>query len=203
MALTARETGGKSFDPVPEALHSAVCYAVFDLGTHPQERWNKRVHKVLITWEIPELRIEIEKNDVTLDLPRALSKRYTLSLHEKANLRKDLETWRGRKFTPEELDGFDLKKLLGVSAQIQVIHADSNGKTYANISAVVPSKDKLTPENPVKYFSFEEDGDIPEGTPEWIVELIQGSDEWQMKTAAFGGDDDSPPIDSYDDDIPF
>ena len=36
---------------------------------------------------------------------------YTLCLHERAALRKDLESWRGRKFTEQELDGFDLEKL--------------------------------------------------------------------------------------------
>jgi len=37
-----------------------------------------------------------------------ISKRYTMSLGEQSTLRKDLESWRGKKFTPEELQGFDL-----------------------------------------------------------------------------------------------
>ena len=37
-----------------------------------------------------------------------LRKDYKNSLHEKAGLRKDLEAWRGRRFTDAELAGFDL-----------------------------------------------------------------------------------------------
>src|SRR3990167_2490369 len=58
---------------------------------------------------------------------------------EKANLRKHLEAWRGKKFTKEELDGFDVEKLLGVNCQLQVIHnLSDNGGTFANVQAIVP-----------------------------------------------------------------
>jgi len=64
---------------------------------------------------------------------------YTLSLHERAALRKDLESWRGRKFTEIELDGFDLERLIGVNAQVQVTQdLSDDGTTYANVSTVVP-----------------------------------------------------------------
>jgi hypothetical protein len=67
-------------------------------------------------------------------------KRYTLSLHEKANLRRELETWRGKKFTAEEGEGFDLEKLLGANCQLQVIHNEKDdGTVYANVQAIVPA----------------------------------------------------------------
>ena len=67
---------------------------------------------------------------------------YTLSLHERAALRKDLESWRGRKFTEMELDGFDLEKLLGVNAQVAVTHdLGDDGTIYANVSTVVPPRE--------------------------------------------------------------
>jgi hypothetical protein len=65
---------------------------------------------------------------------------FTNSLHEKSRLRPMLEAWRGRKFTNEELDGFDLEKLIGANCQVQVIHAITDKGTYANIQAVVPKQ---------------------------------------------------------------
>lgn len=66
--------------------------------------------------------------------------RYTLSLHEKSKLRPMLEAWRGRKFTNEELEGFDLERLLGANCQVQVCHnISSDGQVYANVQAVVPA----------------------------------------------------------------
>jgi hypothetical protein len=123
-----------SFAPCPEGLHQAVCVDVVDLGIQ-KSAFGER-HKVEIRWQVDE----------TDDRGRRfeLRKWYTLSLHEKSNLRKDLECWRGRKFTEEELKGFDLERLLGVNCQLQVIHNISDeGRTYDNVQAIVPHNSKL------------------------------------------------------------
>ena len=49
-----------------------------------------------------------KKSDI---IARTISATYTLSLGERSNLRKMLESWRSRAFTPEELQGFDLEKV--------------------------------------------------------------------------------------------
>jgi hypothetical protein len=181
MGLTAKDKGGGDFTPIPEDLHLAVCYGIWDIGTQFSERWEKSVHKVVIVWEIPKCRGDFERDGKTVNLPRAISKRYRLSLHKKADLRKDLESWRGRKFSEEELKGFDLKKLLGAPCQIQVLHNKVDDKVFANIAAITkaPPGPKLTPENPLKFFSFEEVMDIPEGTPQWIIDLIKNAEEYK------------------------
>jgi len=181
MGLTAKDKGGGDFTPIPEDLHLAICYGIWDIGTQFSERWEKSVHKVVIVWELPNCRGEFEKDGKKLDLPRAISKTYRISLHKKADLRKNLESWRGKQFSEEELKGFDLKKLLGVPCQIQVLHNKVDNKTYANISAITkaPAGTKLKPENPIKFFSFEDGVDIPENTPEWIVDLIKNAEEYR------------------------
>lgn len=206
MGLMAKEGGGKQFDPVSEGVHAAVCYSIFDLGTQHDEKFDKDQHKVLLIWELPGERIEIEKDGATQDLPRVISRKYTLSLGDKANLRKDLETWRGRSFTKEEKEGFDLKNVLAKSCQLQVIHKTVEGKTYANISAIIPmpkGSKPLVPENPVRFYSIADDRDqIPEGTPKWIVDQIKESDEWKYLVS--GGDrTEEPPPPLVDDEIPF
>lgn len=211
MGLTAKHTGGANFDPVSEGLHHAVCYALYDLGTQWNETFGKSTHRVLIAWEIPDERIQVEKDGKTKDLPRAISKEYTLSLHEKAQLRKELESWRGKAFSDHELEGFDLTKLLGANCMVQVIHKKKSDKTYANVSNVVQlmkGTSKKSPENPTRYFSFEEHQDnIPEGTPDWIIDKIKASEEWQYTQGEYGKGEPDVPYDDApspsDDDIPF
>ncbi|GEM_PF-4521665 len=53
-------------------------------------------------------------------------------------LRRDLENWRGRPFTREELRGFDLFKVLGTACQLMVTHTSQGEETYANVTAVQP-----------------------------------------------------------------
>ena len=206
MGLIAKESGGSGFAPVNEGLHQAVAYSLYDLGTHFNEKFNKHAHQILIIWEIPGERIDIDKDGEKLNLPRAISKKYTLSLGEKANLRKDLQTWRGRAFTAEELKGFDMKNILGKSCQIQIIHNKKDEKIYANITAIMPTPKgsiPLTPENPVRFYSIIDHGqNIPEGTPDWITDIIKESDEWVNFKPTGPGDE---PLQNFypEDDIPF
>ena len=209
MGLTVKKK--VNFDPVPQGLHHAVCYGLYDLGTQFDEHFGKHTRKVLIAWEIPGERILIEKDGVKFDLPRAISRQYTQSLHEKANLRKDLESWRGKAFTTEELEGFNLKTILGTNCMIQVIHKKKDDKVYANVSNIVSllkGMVKMQPENPLRYFSFEDGDIIPEGTPDWISDLIKASVEWQQIQGGGMPEQDSPTIDDGlgdvdDSSIPF
>lgn len=202
MGLTAKDKGGGDFQPIPEDLHLAVCYGIWDLGTQFSEKWGKAARKVVIVWELPHCRGDFEKDGKKVNLPRAISKRYTVSLHQKAELRKDLESWRGRKFTEEELKGFDLKRLLGVPCQIQVLHTKKDDKIYSNIAAITkaPTGTKIVPENPMKFFSFEDGAPIPEGTPDWIMDLIKHSEEYHFEP---GSHDDGFSDAGPGEDIPF
>ena len=213
MGLTAKDTGeGQTFDPIPQKVHHGICVAVIDLGTHLNPTFGKKVHKVLITWELPNERIIIEKESGPENLPRWISAKYTLSLHEKANLRKLLESWRGKGFTMKELEGFDLKNILTVNCMVQVIHNTKDDKTYANVSTVIPlmeGMEKKEAENPYLYFSFEEDFDIPEGVPDWVVDIIKDSDEWKKQFSPKGSgssQEEQSPFDGPEpdeDQIPF
>ena len=123
---------GGSFELAPEGTHSAVCVDVVDLGdlTVVYGGKEKTQHKVKIVWQIDEARKDGK--------PFQVNKRYTCSLHEKANLRKDLESWRGRGFTDEECAGFDIEALVGVSCMLNLIHnKGSKGDTFANVSGVM------------------------------------------------------------------
>ena len=130
MSIIAKNTK-RDFIPAPEGLWPAVCIDVVDIGMK-ETPWGQS-HKVEVRWVISETMVNTGK-------PFMLVKRYTLSLHEKANLRRELETWRGKKFTDDELEGFDLEKLLGINCQLQIIHNQKgDGEVYANVQAIVPA----------------------------------------------------------------
>jgi hypothetical protein len=81
-------------------------------------------------WELPEELMDDGK-------PFVISKFYTNSLNEKATLRADLMSWRGRDFTSEELRGFDLQSILGAPCLINVVH-DENKKAKVTSVAKLP-----------------------------------------------------------------
>jgi hypothetical protein len=144
-----------------------------------------------------------------------ISKNFTLSLAEKATLRKDLQTWRGREFTAEELRGFELKNVLGAWAMISVIKSTgNNGKEYTNIAAImqVPPQVKKAglPEghNKPSIFSIDEpDMTMFDTFSDGLKQKIQGSPEWQAREGQQYAKNESASkssgFDDMDDDIPF
>lgn len=199
--------------PVPAGVQHAVCYQVIDIGTQPQHGNFPSRRKVMIVWELPNERGVFEAKDgSTNELPRAISKDYTLSLDKKANLRKDLEAWRGRPFTAEEAEGFEVGKLLGANCQLNVVHKPSADGTriYANVAGIMPlakGMKILAPENPTILFDLPKQGpvDFPQNLPEWMCDRIKASDEYKdlinPPQRQQGSADRSEP--ALEEDVPF
>jgi hypothetical protein len=140
--LIARDTGKTSdFIPVPSGMHLARCYRIVDLGTQ-KSVWQdktKHLHKIMIQWEIHSEDDDGKPLRTAKGEPMSISKNYTNVLGEKATLRTDLASWRGRDFTEEERRGFNLKNILGQWCMLTVARTPGkNGKEYSNIVAVSP-----------------------------------------------------------------
>ena len=197
MAIIAKAESSVGFEPIPEGVHTALCTALVDLGMQYSEKFGKSTRKVMITWELPDE--TYTKDDVKL--PRTLSKEYSLGLSEKSNLRKDLQAWRGKAFTDEELAGFDLKNVLGKGCQIQLIHTESNGKKYANIASIMGLPKGMTIPEPKELLYFDlgdaECKKLLEKVPEWIANKVRESETWQQMN------DDVAVVTGTDDDLPF
>ena len=185
MPIVKAESKGNS-DPVPSGVHHAVCYAAIDLGTqdpgNPQFRPSR---KVMLMWELPHETINTESGPK----PRVISSEYTMSIGKKATLRGVLESWRGKPFSNQELESFDLKNILGANCQLNVVHkagkADPS-RVYARIQSVVPLVKGMVPLKPVSdivCYDIPESGNIviPESIPEWIRGKIMASDEWKAR----------------------
>jgi hypothetical protein len=184
MALLAKEKGS-DFTPAPSGSHVARCIAVIDLGTQYSARFDKESHKVRIMWELPNERKVFSPDKG--EEPFVVGKEFTLSLNRNSALRPLLESWRGRAFTAKELEGFELKALLGAPCQLNIIHEEHEGKTYANIASVAPLMKGYTPPPqviPSRYYELEQGKDaVYAALPEWLREKIDGCVEWKEKTA--------------------
>ena len=148
MPIIAKAGESRSFVPCPPGLHQGVCCDVVDLGmvkTQFGDGEAKLKHMVRIVWQVDHAMEDGKRFTV--------QRRYTLSLHEKAALRHDLESWRGKPFTFDELAGFDLERLIGVNGQLNVMHQTRDGETYANVQGIVPlgrGMTKMTVENYIR-----------------------------------------------------
>lgn len=129
MALIIK--AGGDFTPAPEGLWPGVCVDVVDKGIVKSAMYKPR-HMLQIRWI---LNAEPPLPD---GRPHMAVRSFGATLGEQSALRPFLEAWRGKKFTDEELHGFDIETVIGVCGQIQALHNSHNGKTYGNVQAVVP-----------------------------------------------------------------
>lgn len=182
MTTIVATQGTNEFPKVPTGVHNARCVRVIDLGTQRNDYGGNITYKrqVLIIWEVPD--------QMSNDQPMTISKFYTLSLHEKSNLGMDLVSWRGRPFTEQEKQGFDITKLIGVPCQINVMHNDS-GKE--KISSVMPlGKDTKIHEQHHESISFSID-DFQKGQREQFNKLSEGIRKMILRSKELDGIDTS------------
>jgi len=133
LTVNAGNGGGGDFEQCPAGSFAARCYQIIDLG-HQTFEWKgeaKVAPKVRITWELNEMMQD--------GRPFSISREYTASIGDKANLRKDLEAWRGRPFTATELQNFSLENVLGAPCLLGVVHKPSKdgSKVYANVGSIM------------------------------------------------------------------
>lgn len=203
MPLTFKAgSGSGDFKSCPSGSHIAVCNLIADLGIQPGSGiYPDPKHQVFIRFEIAAERVEYEKDGKHFNLPVVIGQTFTASMHEKANLRKQLEGWRGRKFTDDEANTFDVSSILNKGCMLNVVENVKGDKVYSNIASIgqlpkgIPAPNL---ENEPLYFS-QESLDTFDKLPEWLKEKInkQIYNKPQPSTYHYA----NPEIN--DDDIPF
>ena len=133
MSMIAKSEGNSNIKRLEDGVYTAISSMLIDLGIQNSEKYGKSSRKFIIVWNIENEFVEVNGEQ----LPRVMSKEYTMSLGEKSNLRKDLQAWRGKQFTPEELEGFNLYNVLNKGCQLQILNTENNGKTYTNIVSIM------------------------------------------------------------------
>lgn len=166
--------------------YPAVCVGIVDLGEQYSEKFKKYGSKVLLIWEIPSQRVQIDGEDK----PRWISKDFSASLHEKSGLYQTLVSWRGRAFTEAELaedeNGFmqfSLLDMLGTGCFLQVIVEDKDSGSYNRITSVIALPAGMEPpkaENPLIAFDMDSwDDQVFQELPGWIQDRIRKSTQFQ------------------------
>lgn len=181
---------GQQRELIPAGNYVARAYQMIHIGTVPENYMGeeKMLNKVRIGWELPtELKVFKEENG---EQPLVISKEFTLSMNEKANLRKMLASWRGKDFSEEEAKRFNVLNLLGKPCMLNIIHKPSKdgSKTYQEIGSISPMPKKMVcPEAinkpQVLVYGDEFDWDLFEKLPDFIKTKIKTSDEFAKMKA--------------------
>jgi hypothetical protein len=203
MGRFSSDSGSGAFVSAPVGTHVARCIKLIDLGTQHGEYMGQptRRNQVLIVWELPDETMEFDGEQK----PITTSRFYTNSLSDKANMRRDLESWRGRSFTEAELGKFDLETILGVPCLLTIVGGE-NGKTKVATVSGLP-KGMQCPPQVNKSFSFwldEFDQAKFEELSEGIRKIVEKSEEYDRIQHGPRSPQSQPVNDDDDpDSIPF
>lgn len=171
MAIIVKQE--KNYVDPPEGIHLAICVDV----TEPQEyetAFGPKL-KIRLVWELDEKMPEGSKG---AGKPYLASKFLTPSLNERATLFKLLQSWRGKPFTQDELKGFDIEKLIGVSCQLVIEpYVDGKGVSRTKVANVVKAKEKLEPSGEYVRMKDRPKDDFKGGKPETQSEQIPLEDD--------------------------
>ena len=195
MSLTVEKPDSNgNYEMIPTGLHPGILIWIVDLG-HQETPWGWK-KRVMFTFELPKQVIEIDRGYE----PKVISIELSPVLHEKSNLTRLLTGWFGK--APDE--GFNLRKLVGRHAMVNIAHQTKGDKTYANISSLTAPTDEckqFKSSNDEIVFEFGVD-QLPQSLPEWIRVKVMRSREWNES-----GQQNHEPQDvsgmTQDDDPPF
>lgn len=177
--MIASDNQGSSIPKLEGGVYTVVSSAIVDLGLQKSEKFQKVQRKFMMIWTV--LGEFVEVNDEKL--PRQLSKEYSFSLNEKSTLRKDLQAWRGKAFTDEELKGFNILNVLNVPCQLQILLEEKNGKQYNNIASIMALPKGTNVENLDSTYHFDIENTESWANwnkiPEWIRERIKKAENYK------------------------
>lgn len=195
------------FAIAPEGNHVAICNAVVDFGMQPGSgMYPDPKPQVYLRFELPTETIKYTRDGKDQEGPMAIGGTYTASMGEKANLRKLVESWFGKKFANDTAAAdFDLQQLLGRKCLLNVVHKVGKQKTYANIANATPipkgMKADYKQANESLYFSLDApDDEAFQKLPEWMRKKIDARLEPEERELAAAG---GAHQDDFNDDIPF
>lgn len=150
--ITAKADASKTWAKASEGQAQCVLVDVINLGMHPESYMGgptRMTHKCALIWQIDEINPDTMK-------PFEMSKEFTVSMSEKANLRKFLGMWRGKTYSDEEAleKGAPLHLLYAVNGFMQIEHKQSKSnpeRSYATIVSVTPLPKGMKKMEPLEY----------------------------------------------------
>jgi len=201
--LQAPVGGGGNKQICPEGAHVARCYQIIDLGTAEQGgEFPGKKRKIQFLFETPH-ETAVFNEDIG-EQPFYVRSMYTLSMNEKATLRKHIQSWIGKSMDDKEAAQFNVFSLLGKPCMVNVVHSHKGENTYANISSLMPlPKGMVCPDavnTLVAFTPSQPDMDVFASLPTFIQDKIKESDEFQNYMAQ--GMESMPPAPQHSGGLP-
>jgi len=207
MAFTAPAASGGNYQLPPADSHVARLVKLIDMGTTMNEMYNKKQHKMAWAFELVNCMMAPDEDGKIK--PFLVYEFLTLSMNEKANLRKRIESWRGVAFaSDEEAEAYPIDQLLGKPCYITIIHGKKkNGNDRADISSLIKLPRGLTakePQNELVFFHLENfNQTIFDSFSDGMKNSIAKSDEYLAIKGGYPVHQAQSLSDDFDDDIPF
>ena len=167
--------------PVEPGVYPAVCVGFVDLGEQYSEMFKSYANKGMFIWDLPYETIEVDGKQ----MPRQLSREFTLSASKKGNLRAVLESWNSTTYSDEAFAELELFDQVGKPCQLQVVLNDT--KEYSRVANLMPlPKGFPNPTTETKLIRWDMDkwDDVVFAEmPEWVQEKIKKSTQYQKEHA--------------------
>jgi hypothetical protein len=179
-------SGNATKKTAPQGAHIGRCYQIIDLGTTEDKKFGGRKRKVQFLFELPNELATFD--DSKGEQPFYVRTSMTLSMSEKANLRKFIESWIGKSMTDREASNFEIMDLLGTPAMLNVSHRVTDVGTFANIMSISPLPKGITCPGQINpslaYDTTAHNQEVFSLLPEFIREQIMQSDEYRSRFEA-------------------
>lgn len=179
--MKIKDRARPALPPVPAGQYLAVCVGVYDLGEQYSEKYKNYSPKLMISFDIPSVTIEVDGKQE----PRQLSREFTISGKNNSKLRAFISSWNGVQYSDEAFGEFDPLTQIGKPAMINVLLNETG--EYANIDTIMPLFPGLpapTTTTPMKVWDMDRwDDKAFTELPGWVQEKIKKSTQYQKEHA--------------------
>ena len=177
--MKIKDRAKPALPPVPAGQYLAVCVGVYDLGEQYSEKYKNYSPKLMISFDIPSVTIEVEGKME----PRQLSREFTITTKNNSKLREFISSWNGTQYSDEAFGEFDPLTQVGKPAMINVLLNETGD--YANINTIMPLFPGLpapTTTTQLRVWDMDKwDDKAFEDLPAWVQEKIKKSSQYQKE----------------------
>lgn len=175
--MKIKDRARPALPPVPAGQYLAVCVGVYDLGEQYSEKYKNYSPKIMISFDIPAVTIEVDGKQE----PRQLSKEFTISGKNNSKLRAFISSWNGVQYSDEAFGEFNPLTQVGKPAMINVLLNETG--EYANIDTIMPLFPGLaapTTSTALKVWDMDNwDDKALSELPGWVQDKIKKSTQYQ------------------------